>query len=199
MLTGRALGLIDLIMTTNDIRRFFKKPADFEMTPLIKHPDDQPDRVTEFQRWDRLVRLCNAQEEAKATANDAFYACLGPIPLLIADPDEEGPNFVVDPKESFKVFKPCGRYDRAFEIFLEENPEHEDQKFDDLKKIVEAYIKTHPFKATTRLTTGETTPNSNDRRTIIGAFHRNNGNGPDTTICIPIETTAKSAAADAGS
>ena len=60
-LPGRALGLIDAIMTTDDIRRYFKKPDDFEMTPLIEHPGDQPDRVTEFQRWDRLVSLCNAQ------------------------------------------------------------------------------------------------------------------------------------------
>jgi hypothetical protein len=47
------------------------------------------------------------------------------------------------------AFDPCGLFPRVFEKFLEDYPELEDQKFDQLLTIFKSHLKTHPVSETT--------------------------------------------------
>lgn len=47
------------------------------------------------------------------------------------------------------TFQPCGLFERVHEKFLEEYPDSESQKYDDLKKVMLRHLKTHTVGATT--------------------------------------------------
>jgi hypothetical protein len=48
-----------------------------------------------------------------------------------------------------ETFSPCGLFQRVIEKFLEENPESEQQKYEDLVEILKQHLKTHTVTATT--------------------------------------------------
>ena len=100
-LPGRPLGLIDAIMSIEDIRTHFNKPAGFHMTPLMDHPGADAPNGKEFTVWDRKISIWAAQEAARSSTCDQFYACLGPVPRRLVDPDDAGSNFF-DPMLAFE-------------------------------------------------------------------------------------------------
>ena len=99
---SREYGHLDAILPIEDIRSRFEQAEDFLMTPLLKHPGEQPADPTRFNAWEKTLSMYNYQQITLTRSTDEFYKALDAVRLRLVDPENKGPTFF-QPAKAFKI------------------------------------------------------------------------------------------------